>query len=214
MGTNCSPSQPRTSWYCQSKEKNYLLWLMLTKGVMKLECQFINLQRGMSVTRTRMFKVCVISIFSSCMKPIYSFKKGNNYHRLWDIQSTNDQQILSLRGADLLIYKEKLLSKRPDTQSPRGQHFSVSPSPFMESRIMIGRLLREHEVWSEWMSKETGLRQPTHLPPPVGPDHLSHLNVSSLPQQRFLSPEWARPAQHYVAWASIGGQPLYAQLIP
>lgn len=173
MGTDCSPRQPRTSWYCQSKEKNHLLWLMLRKGIIKLKCQFINLQRGMSVTRTGMFKVRVISIFSSYMKPIYSFKKENNYHRLWDIQSTNDQQILSLRGADLLIYKEKLLSKRPDTQSPRGQHFSASPSPFMESRIMIGRLLREHEVWSEWMSKETGLRQPTNFTPPVGPDHFA-----------------------------------------
>lgn len=119
-------------------------------------CQFINFQRGMSVTRTGTFKVRVISVFSSYMKPIYSFKKGNNYHRHWDIQSTDDQQILSLRGADLLIYKEKLLSKRPDTQSPHGQHFSPSPSPFVESWIVIRRLLHEHEVWSEWMSKEMG----------------------------------------------------------
>lgn len=173
---------------------------MLTKGIINLECQFINLQRGMSVMRTGTLKDRVINVFSSYMKSIYSFKKGENYHRHWDIQSTNDQQILSLRGADLLIYKEKLLSERPDTRSPRGQHFPAAPCPFVESWVMIGRLLHEHEAWSGWM--------PANFPPPVYPDYLCHPNVCCLPQQCFLPPEWALPVWHHVAWASIGGQPL------
>lgn len=78
------------------------------------------------------------------MKSIYSFKRGRTIIGT-EIYSTNDQQILSLRGADLLIYKEKLLSERPDTEVHVASTFQLLPVP-VESWVMIGRLLHEHEA--------------------------------------------------------------------
>lgn len=95
----------------------------------------------MSVTRTGTFKVRVISVFSSYMKPIYSFKKGNNYHRHWDIQSTDDQQILSLRGADLLIYREIIVKETGYSKSTWSALFSFSLA-------LCGKLDRDQKMAS------------------------------------------------------------------
>lgn len=150
---------------------------MLIKRIINQKCQFINLQRGISVTRTWTLTVHVIRIF---FLPVWSqfvnLKKKNDDHgHLRYTKSKWSANSLPVWSRFVNLEREITVKETGYLKVHKVSTFYASTPPFMEKQIVIRRLLSEHEVWLERMFEV--------LLTPVSSDCLYHPNTVGL----FLS---------------------------